>query len=108
MSRTGRRRLPCWQGLRTNCCPAARLFWSFGVCGLAINPVWASQKLHPSDHDGRVEQEQPLIQTGLAPTDDRESAMLLFLQPGAYTAIVRGKNNAVGVGLVEVYDLHGK
>ncbi len=37
-----------------------------------------------------------------------ESAILVTLQPGAYTAIVRGKNGATGVGLVEVYDVeHG-
>jgi hypothetical protein len=42
----------------------------------------------------------------LAPTDDRESALYYrFLTPGNYTAIVRGKNNSVGVALVEVYDL---
>ena len=27
------------------------------------------------------------------------------LAPGAYTAIVRGKNNSTGVGLMEVFDL---
>jgi hypothetical protein len=57
------------------------------------------------DDDWRNYQEQMLIDTGLAPKDDRESAMLLVLPPGAYTAIVRGKNNTVGVGLVEVYNL---
>ena len=50
-------------------------------------------------------QEQLLIDSGLAPTDDRESAMILSLQPGNYTAIVRGKDNSTGVGLVEVYNL---
>jgi len=43
--------------------------------------------------------------TGLAPTGDFESAILVTLQPGPYTAIVAGKNNGVGVGLVEAYDL---
>src|SRR5207237_5683074 len=33
-----------------------------------------------------------------------ESAILQTLAPGAYTAIVRGKNGGTGVGLVEVYD----
>src|SRR6478672_1297159 len=42
--------------------------------------------------------------TGLAPTDNLESAILVTLDPGAYTAIVKGKNNGTGVGLVEVYD----
>ncbi len=43
--------------------------------------------------------------TGLAPTNDLESAILVTLDPGQYTAIVKGKNNGVGVGLVEAYDL---
>jgi hypothetical protein len=46
-----------------------------------------------------------LNQTGLAPTDERESALCLSLQPGAYTTVVRGKNNTTGVGLIEVYNL---
>ena len=40
----------------------------------------------------------------LAPNDPRESATLQTLAPGAYTAIVRGKNDT-GVGLVEVYNV---
>ena len=40
---------------------------------------------------------------GLAPADPKESAILARLAPGAYTAIVRGKDNATGVALVEVF-----
>jgi hypothetical protein len=43
--------------------------------------------------------------SGHAPTQPSESAIIATLQPGNYTAIVRGKNIAVGVALVEVYDL---
>jgi hypothetical protein len=43
--------------------------------------------------------------TTISPTDDRESAIVANLAPGAYTAILRGQNNATGVGLVEVYAL---
>jgi N-acetylneuraminic acid mutarotase len=43
--------------------------------------------------------------SGRAPTDGRESAIIADLQPGNYTAIVRGVNNVTGVALVEVYDL---
>ena len=42
---------------------------------------------------------------GHAPGDPRESAIIANLQPGNYTAIVRGVNNTTGVALVEVYDL---
>jgi hypothetical protein len=40
-----------------------------------------------------------------APTAPTESAIIATLQPGNYTAIVRGVNNTTGVALVEVYDL---
>ena len=44
--------------------------------------------------------------TGAAPFDDRESAIIAVLDPGAYTAIVRGKPpNPNGVASVEIYDL---
>ena len=43
--------------------------------------------------------------SGHAPADGRESAIIAELPAGNYTAIVRGVNNTMGVGLVEVYDL---
>ncbi len=43
--------------------------------------------------------------SGHAPTAASESAIVADLQPGNYTAIVRGVNNTTGVALVEVYDL---
>jgi hypothetical protein len=43
--------------------------------------------------------------SGYAPTDGRESAIIADLPPGNYTAIVRGVNDTTGVALVEVYDL---
>jgi len=46
-----------------------------------------------------------IIATGLAPTDPRESAILETPAAGNYTAIIRGKNNATGVALVEAYRL---
>ena len=48
---------------------------------------------------------QAIIDAGLAPTEDKESALLATLAPGGYTAIVRGVNNTTGVGLVETYNL---
>jgi hypothetical protein len=40
----------------------------------------------------------------LSPTDTQSSALLLTLNPGAYTFIARGKNNSSGIVLLEVYD----
>ncbi|CAN5444285.1 hypothetical protein BH18VER2_BH18VER2_03920 [soil metagenome] len=65
-----------------------------------------SGALLASNDDWRDEQEEELAATGLAPNDDRDSAILFSLVPGAYTAIVRGQGESSGVGLVEVYDLN--
>jgi hypothetical protein len=51
------------------------------------------------------DQVQDIRDSGHAPTDPRESAIIATLAPGNYTAIVRGVNNTTGIGLVEVYDL---
>ncbi len=48
---------------------------------------------------------QEIIDTTIAPTNDLESAILATLEPGAYTAIMRGVNDTTGIGLVEAYDL---
>ena len=42
---------------------------------------------------------------GLAPPNTLDSAIVLRLPPGAYTAVVRGANGATGNALVEVYHL---
>lgn len=60
-----------------------------------------------SNDDWRQTQEKDIEATGLAPSDDRESAILDSFVQGAYTAIVRGKSGAVGVALVEAYQLTG-
>jgi hypothetical protein len=53
----------------------------------------------------RSDQEQEIQQSGLAPTDNREAAILASLPPGQYTAIISGASNSNGIGLVEIYDL---
>ena len=53
----------------------------------------------------RATQEQEIQQSGLAPSDNREAAIIASLPPGQYTAIISGANNSNGIGLVEVYDL---
>ncbi len=46
-----------------------------------------------------------ILATKVAPTNDKESAIVATLLPGGYTAIVRGVNNGVGNAVVEVYNL---
>jgi hypothetical protein len=57
------------------------------------------------NNDWQETQAQALRDANLAPSIDREAAILATLTPGAYTAILRGNSNATGIGLVEVYDL---
>ena len=58
-----------------------------------------------TNDDWRTAQEQEIIATTVPPGDNRESAIVATLAPGAYTAVMRGKENQTGIGLVEVYDL---
>jgi len=52
-------------------------------------------------------QENEIMQSGLAPTNDAESALIETLAGnGAYTALVRGVNNTTGIAVVEVYSLN--
>ena len=48
---------------------------------------------------------QAIINSTIAPTNNLESAILMSLAPGSYTATVRGVSNTTGTGLVEAYDL---
>lgn len=42
--------------------------------------------------------------SGFNPPDDRESVISRVLQPGVYSAIVRGAGDSTGIALVEVFD----
>jgi serine protease AprX len=50
-------------------------------------------------------QRAAILATGLAPTNNFESAIDATLNPGAYTAVVKGNGGTSGIGLIEVYDL---
>ena len=54
----------------------------------------------------RTTQQSEIIATTVAPTDDREAAIVATLPPGAYSSIVHGANGTAGVALVEVYALN--
>ena len=61
--------------------------------------------LQANDNWKDSRQRQQIEDTGAAPKDDRESAIIASLAPGLYTGIMGGKNDETGIGLVEVYDL---
>jgi hypothetical protein len=79
-----------------------------GVSGALQNPilqlVYASDGTTITNDDwGTAANASTLSSIGFAPTDPRESAILVTLPPGAYTAIVSGVGGTTGVALVEVY-----
>jgi hypothetical protein len=72
----------------------------------------AGQLVMSNDNWRSSSQQAAITASGLAPADDREPAMILNLTGSEarnkYTAIVRGKNDAEGIALVEVYDLEAE
>tara|TARA_B100000676_G_C18081137_1_gene851322 strand:+ start:128 stop:1954 length:1827 start_codon:yes stop_codon:yes gene_type:complete len=72
--------------------PRIRLFNLSGVM-IAENDSWAEQG------DGAP------IPVSQQPGDAAEAALMLTLQPGAYTAIVDGANGGSGIGIVEVIEV---
>jgi N-acetylneuraminic acid mutarotase len=77
--------------------PTVELYDENGT-SVAFNDDW---KTRP---DGSSQQAE-IEATGIPPSNDLESAFVKILSPGSYTAIVRGKDNTTGIGLVEVYHL---
>jgi hypothetical protein len=69
-----------------------------GDTTLAVNDDWKTKP------DGSSQQAE-IEATNIAPTNDAESAIVMTLNPGSYTASLSGKNGGAGIGVVEVYDL---
>jgi acid phosphatase len=58
-----------------------------------------------ANDDWKTTQQSELEASGLAPTDDRESAISISLDPGNYTVVLSGKGGSSGIGVVEAYDV---
>jgi len=77
-----------------------------GALGDTVQELYDSGgNLLQSNDDWEETQAQEIRDAQLAPSNNLESAISITLAPGSYTVVLRGKNNATGVGLVEVYDL---
>jgi CSLREA domain-containing protein len=89
---------------------------------LGINNALANPRLELHDKNGTLagnddwqttqlggiivsDQSAAIQNSGLAPKDPAESAIIATLAPGAYTAIAQGVNGGIGVGLIEVFAL---
>jgi hypothetical protein len=60
-----------------------------------------------NDWQDNPAQAAELTAAGLAPSSNLESGIAATLPPGAYTALLAGQNDGIGVGLIEVYDRGG-
>ena len=82
---------------------------AFGVDGALEDPIL---ELHDGDgsviftnDNWRNDQEQQILDSGIPPSDQKESAIVASLPPGRYTAVVSGVANTTGVALIEVYKM---
>ena len=79
-----------------------------GVAGALEDPtleLFQGDTLLAANDNWKSDQEAEIRDTGVQPSDDREAAIVRTLDPGSYTAVVRGKDDTTGVALVEGYDL---
>jgi hypothetical protein len=81
-----------------------------GVSGALADPtleLFQGNTILFANDDWRNSGQQAQIEnSGLAPSNDAEAAIIWTLAPGqGYTAVVRGKNDETGIGVVEAFDL---
>ena len=81
---------------------------AFGLTDLLLDPILdlraSNSSLILRNDNWKDTQRSQIEGTVFQPTDDRESVIVASLTPANYTAILTGKNNTTGVGIVEVYD----
>ena len=82
---------------------------NFGLTGLLDDPVLelraANGALLFQNDNWKDAQRSQIEGTPYEPGDDRESVIITSLPPAAYTAVLTGKNQTTGLGLLEIYDL---
>jgi hypothetical protein len=84
---------------------------SLAAAGIATSLGDPVLELHLADgsiitnDDWKTSQQAEIEATSLAPTNDKESALIATLPPGAHTAILQGANQSTGTAVIEAYDL---
>jgi hypothetical protein len=87
------------------------------LAGFGLDPILADPALELYDGNGTLlianddwqdnpTQASELVAVGLAPHNAKESAVVMSLPPGAFTALLGGRNGGTGIGLVELYNVH--
>jgi hypothetical protein len=90
----------------------------FGIMDALANPTLeirdGNNALIAANNDWRTtqvggiiaaDQSAEIAASGLAPSDNLESAIIADLAPGNYTAVVRGVGDTIGTGIVDAYDM---
>jgi sugar lactone lactonase YvrE len=81
----------------------------FGIAGALADPVVtlvdSNGNVVKTNDNWKNTQQAAIQATGLAPPNDLESAMVVTVAAGNYTAILSGSGGGTGIGLVEVYKL---
>jgi hypothetical protein len=84
------------------------IFWSLNWLPDPVLELRDNRVVVVARNDNWRDTQKDLIRaTQLEPFDDRDSALIVSLPPGEYTALLRDKNGATGLGLIEIYDLDG-
>lgn len=80
-----------------------------GVSPALANPtvqLFSGSALLASNDDWKTNTNAAqILMTSIPPTDDLESALLVRLEPGAYTTVVNGAGGLTGIALVEIYEI---
>jgi hypothetical protein len=85
---------------------------SLSLPGKMLNPMLelhdpSGAVIAVNDNWGQSANSSEIANSGVAPTNPSESAVLMDLAPGSYTAVLSGVNQTTGTAVVEVYDLDG-
>jgi hypothetical protein len=81
---------------------------SLPIEGKLLNPIlelYASDGKLIARNDNWNEHRDEVLAAGIAPSNEYEAAIVAALQPGTYTAVLRGVTDSSGIALVEAYDL---
>ncbi len=85
--------------------PSLAQFFSGSLSDPTLELYQGNTLLQMNDN-WKSDQQAEVEATGIPPSNDLESAIVRTLDPGSYTAILRGKGDATGIGVVQAYDLN--
>ena len=85
--------------------PSLAQFFSGSLSDPTLELYQGNMLLQMND-DWKTDQQAEVEATGAQPSNELESAIVRTLDPGSYTAILRGKGDTMGIGVVQAYDLN--